>query len=247
MTLSVMEATLPAGEPEPPDGAVTVMEVDPATLVLVASARTVSPPEVLPAVYVTEACPLSSVTPLVALSAAPLVLVDSENVTVSPGIGLPLASVTMAVRIAVPPAFTVLGEASSCTRAGGPWTKSMVMLVRNPSTSAVTTAVSTMVLAVKSTCARPFVSVVPVTLPLLSALGAAVVLETSRVARTTGDAESVPAVVANVTDTPDMPAPDALVTWIRSGMVLLPSATTAVNPVVVDRDRWMALVLLVGV
>src|SRR2546430_13669939 len=47
-----------------------------------------------------------------------------------------------------------------------------------------------------------------------------VVLETSRVARTTGEAESAPAVVANVTDTPDMPAPDALVTWIRIGMVL---------------------------
>jgi len=104
-----------------------------------------------------------------------------------------------------------------------------------------------MVLAVKSTCARPFVSVVPVTLPLLSALGVAVLLKASWVARTTGDAESDPAVVANVTDTPDMPAPDALVTWIRIGMVLLPSATTAVNPVVVDRDRWMALALLVGV
>src|SRR5687767_2317406 len=54
-------------------------------LVLVASAHTVSAPAVVPAVYCIVACPLPSVVPLAALSDAPLVLVDSVNVTVSPG------------------------------------------------------------------------------------------------------------------------------------------------------------------
>jgi hypothetical protein len=134
-----------------PGGAVTVIEVDPATLVLVASARTVSAPAVVPAVYFTVTCPLISVAPVVGLSDAPLVLVENVNVTASPGTGLPLASVTVAVSVEVPLAFTVLGEALSCTRAAGPGTKKMSMCVRKPMASAVTAAVPDVVPAVRST------------------------------------------------------------------------------------------------
>src|SRR6266568_900647 len=73
--------------PAPADGAVTMIDVGPATLVLIASARTVSAPAVVPAVYFTVTCPLLSVVPLVGLSDAPLVLVENVNVTVSPEIG----------------------------------------------------------------------------------------------------------------------------------------------------------------
>jgi hypothetical protein len=93
---------LGTGVPGPEGGAVTVIEVDPATLLLVACARTVSAPPVVPAVYCTVICPLISVVPLVGLRDAPLVLVDSVNVTVSPGTRLPLASVTVAVSVEVP-------------------------------------------------------------------------------------------------------------------------------------------------
>jgi hypothetical protein len=198
----------------PPDGAVTVIEVDMNTLLLVACARTVSAPAAVPAVYVTVICPLISVAPLVGLSDAPLVLVANVNVTFSPGTGLPLASVTAAVSIEVPPAFTVLGEVLSCTRAAGPGTKAMSMCVRNPRTSAVTAAVPAVVLAVRSTCATPLVSVVTVTLPLLSALVVVELLPERAllVLRTTGDAESVPVVVAKATGTPAMGAPDPLAT-----------------------------------
>src|SRR5215831_11333070 len=63
-----------------PAGAMTVIEVSFATLGLVACARTVSAPAVVPAaycpaVYCTVICPLLSVVPLVGLSDAPLVLV----------------------------------------------------------------------------------------------------------------------------------------------------------------------------
>jgi hypothetical protein len=152
----------------PPDGAVTVIEIDPATLALVACARTVSAPPVVPAVYFTVTCPLRSVAPLVGLSEAPLILVENVNVTVSPGTGLPLASVTAAVSVEVPPAFTVLGEVLSCTRAAGPGTNKISMCVRKPMASAVTAAVPAVVPAVRSTCAMPLASVVTVTCPLLS-------------------------------------------------------------------------------
>src|SRR2546426_6335602 len=62
---------------------VTVIEANPTT-VLVTCACTVSAPGMPPAVYFTVACPLLLVTPLTALRVAPLVLVDSEKVTVSP-------------------------------------------------------------------------------------------------------------------------------------------------------------------
>src|SRR5262245_14160944 len=131
--------------PPVPDGAVTVIEVDPATLGLVACARTVSAPAVGPAVYFTVTCPLLSVVPLVGLRDAPLVLVDSVNVIVSPGTRLPLTSVTAAVKFEVPPVFTVLGEALSCTRAAGPGTKKISICVRKPMASAVTTAIPAVV------------------------------------------------------------------------------------------------------
>ena len=44
----------------------------------------------------------------------------------------------------------------------------------------------------------------------------------------------------------DLPAPDPLVTWRRSGRVLRPSATTAVPPDVVDRTSRTAFALLAG-
>ena len=50
----------------------------------------------------TVTCPLLLVVPLVALSDAPLALVESVNVTVSPGTRLLLASVTVAVSVEVP-------------------------------------------------------------------------------------------------------------------------------------------------
>src|SRR5262249_8693771 len=194
-------------------------------------------------------CPLPSVVPLVGLSDAPLVLVDSVNVTVVPGTRLPLASFTVAVSVEVPLAFTVLGEALSCTLAAGPGTKEMSMCVRNPMASAVTAAVPAVVLAVRSTCATPLVSVVTLTLPLLSALAAVVGVprESALLAlRTTGDPESAPAVVAKVTGTPAMAAPEPLVAWRRIGTALRPSATTAVEPFVVDRARWTAFALFAG-
>src|SRR5215471_13063763 len=61
---------LGTGPPVPE--AVTVIEVSFATLGLVACARTVSAPAVVPAVYFTVICPLLSVVPLVGLSDAPL-------------------------------------------------------------------------------------------------------------------------------------------------------------------------------
>jgi hypothetical protein len=200
-------------------------------------------------VYCTVICPLISVVPLVGLRDAPLVLVDSVNVTVVPGTRLPLASFTVVVSVEVPLAFTVLGEALSCTLAAGPGTKEMSMCVRNPRASTVTTAVPAVVLAVRSTCATPFVSVVTVTLPPLSAFVVVVELLRERallVLRTTGDPESAPAVVAKVADTPAMAAPDPLVSWRRSGMALWPSAMTAVDPFVVDRASWTAFALFAG-
>jgi hypothetical protein len=165
-------------------------------------------------VYCTVTWPLLSVVPLVGLSDAPLVLVDSVNVIVSPGTRLPLASVTVAVSVEVPLGFTVFGEALSCTRAAGPGTKKMSICVRKPMASAVTDAVPAVVLAVRSTCATPLVSVVTVTLPLLSALVVVELLPERAllVLRTTGDAESVPVVVAKATGTPAMGAPDPLAT-----------------------------------
>jgi hypothetical protein len=192
---------------------VTVIEVDPVTLVLVASAPTVSAPPAVPAVYFTVTCPFISVVPLVGLSDAPLLLVENVNVTVSPGTGLPLVSVTVAVNVEVPLAFTVVGEALSCTRAEGPGTKEISMCVRKPRASAVTTAVPAVVLEVRSTCATPLASVVTATLPLLPALVADMARpETAPETRTAGESESSPAVVAKVTDTSDMPAPEPLVT-----------------------------------
>ena len=158
-----------------------MIETDSATLVLVASTRTVSAPAVLPAVYVTVVWPLLSVTPLVSeLNDAPLVFVENANITVSPGTRLPLASVTVAVSVAVPPALTVLVEVSSCTRAAGPAAKEMFICVRKPCTSAVTMATPAVVLAVRSTCAIPFVSVLTVRLlPLaLDTASESVLIET---------------------------------------------------------------------
>jgi hypothetical protein len=227
----------------------TVIEVDPVTLELIACACTVSVPGLRPAVYITVACPLLSVTPLVLPRVAPLLLVDSANITVSPGTALPLASITVAVSVEVLVAFTVVGEAASCTRAGAPGIKLMTILVRKPCTFAVTVAAPAVVLGVKSTCAIPLASVVTVTLPLLSALVIAVLLslKRSRLAlRKAEDSESDPAVVAKVTGTPDIAAPAPFVTWRRTGTALWPSATTAVDPEVVERDKWMALLLLAG-
>src|SRR5262249_19567540 len=160
----------------------------------------------------------------------------------------PLASVTVAVSVEMPAGLTVGGEAVSCIRTGGPGTKSMTILVRNPCTSAVTKAVPATVLAVKNTCEIPLVSVLTVTLPVLSALVVGVwsgwsVVRRSRLAPTTDDGESIPAFVAKVTGRPDTPAPDAFVTCMRSGMVLWPSATIAVDPDGEERVRWRALLL----
>src|SRR5437764_14244382 len=98
-------------------------------------------------------------------------------------------------------------------------------------------------------CAIPLLSVLTVTLPLLSALVIAAwsSLRKSRLAlRTTGDSESTPAVVAKVTGTPGIPPPDPFVTWMRIGTLLRPSATTAVDPDVVERARCRALLLFAG-
>jgi hypothetical protein len=95
----------------------------------------------------------------------------------------------------------------------GPGDKKDVICVRKPRASAVNTAVPAVVLAVRSTCATPFVSVVTVTLPPLSALVVAVpVPERLCETRTVGDAESTPAFVAKATGTPAMGVPDPLAT-----------------------------------
>ncbi len=146
-------------EPTTTAAAFTVMVVVPFCPLLWAVAVIVSVPVSSPAVYVIAASPFTLVTADAADRAAPLAFVVTANETVSPTTTLPLASVTVAVRVDEPFGLTVVGTAETTTDVGGPATNETFAESTKPLATAVIVAVPMVVPAKSSTSAIPLSSV----------------------------------------------------------------------------------------